>query len=121
MHHICCLEIDRVNILSFHESTVTKFLVVKNNFVIGLEGVLTDCLSDKVEIIVEDISKILIDSVLVVGEFIKAPYKDGEVLMLESSEKKIFILIEWNDFYLRESFIQSYEIKGNKIIKSIIE
>lgn len=76
-----------MNILSFHESTVAKFLTLQNNFVIGLEDVSTDCSSDKVEIVVEDFSKILVDSVPAVEPSLKMPYADGEVLTLELEEK----------------------------------
>jgi len=108
-----------MNILSFHESTVTKFFTKKNNFVIGLEGVLTDSSSNNAELIVENVSKILIDSVPIVGNLLKMPFKDGEVLTLELSEGKVFVLIEWNDFSSGVSFTQSYEVSGNKVKKAI--
>lgn len=109
-----------MNILSFHESTVTKFLTVQNNFVIGLEDVSTDCSSDKVEIVVEDFSKILVDSVPAVEPSLTMPCADGEVLTLELDEEKVFVLVEWNDFSSGTSFTQSYEVNGNKIQTSIL-
>ena len=104
-----------MNILSFHESTVTKFLYDKNNFVIGLEDVSTDCSSDKVEIVVKNLSKMLIDSAPAADSSFKMPCDDGEVLTLELDEKKVFILVEWNDFCSGTSFTQSYEINGDRV------
>ena len=109
-----------MNILSFHESTVTKFLTEQNNFVIGLEDVSTDCSSDKVEIVVEGCSKILVDSVPAVDSSLRMPCADGEVLTLELSEEKVFVLVEWNDFSSGTSFTQSYEVNGSKIQTFII-
>ena len=104
-----------MNILSFHESTVTKFVTEQNDFVIGLEGVSTDCSSDKVEIVVEKFSEILVDSLSPSEDSLKMPYADGEVLTLELSGGTVFALIEWNDFCSGKSFTQSYEVTGNKI------
>lgn len=109
-----------MNILSFHESTVTKFLTNQNNFVIAFENVSTDCSSDKAEIIVENFSKILVDSVHAEYTSLKMPCPDGEVLTLELGKGKFFVLIEWNDFSLGTSFTQSYEVCGSNIKTSII-
>ena len=84
-----------------------------------MEGISTDCSRDKVKIAVQNISRLFIDSVLISNTYLKMPCADGEVLTLEISEKNIFILIEWNNFFLKTSFTQSYRLYGNKIQTSV--
>lgn len=108
-----------MNILSYHESTVVNFFSKDNNFYIELESVSTDCSSSEVKIIIEDLSDIIVDSNFRT-ETLDMPCSDGEVLTLNIDREKVFILIEWNDFMLNNSFTNSYEIYGRKIQTAIV-
>ncbi|MDN3608847.1 hypothetical protein ACFFUP_18640 [Vibrio ostreicida] len=103
-----------MKIISFHESTVVQFYVERNTALLLLEGVTTDSLSDKVQIVIDNFSTFLVDGVVHEDLFFM-PFSDGEVLVLELNDDGYYMLIEWHDFSPHTSFIQEYEFKTGKI------
>ncbi|TMX35213.1 hypothetical protein [Vibrio sp. Hep-1b-8] len=103
--------------VNFHESTVTGFTFEGSEVVLVLEDVNCNDAKADARLVVENVSMVKIDKISSDVITMKAP--DGEVLDLDVSDGKLFVLIEWNDFEESSSFTNSYDISGEKVTLAI--
>lgn len=102
---------------SFPESTVTGFIRVGNS--VRLEMIDVDVEEERRSVVVEvlGVHRIEIDNEVSTSELMAA--EDGEVLTLEKTASSLYVIIEWNTWAPRRSFIHSYRVFGEAVRVSV--
>lgn len=109
---------DVISQFGFHESTVVRFCRYDSTLELTVEDVFVDGKKSQVTLMVSPVSSVMVD-----GERSDAPLmeaSDGEILVLEISENSFSLIVEWNDFSRKKSFIKSYIVHGGKVSVSVI-
>lgn len=101
---------------SFHESTVLSFEVVDCLLRLVLQLETSGAVTKVITIVVEHLDRILVDGKPPEGALMEAP--DGEVFSIAFSDDGFSMLVEWNDFLKRKSFVRFYLITGDNVIIS---
>lgn len=99
--------------ISFHESTITKFLQLDRRIIIELEEVTTNGSKCDFRITCLEVQEIKTDEDIIHEVSMNLP--DGEILTLEIEKTELFMIVEWNDFENKIYFTKSHQIKCKEI------
>lgn len=103
---------------SFHEADVLRFFRIDYSIRLELSGFYLDD-NDPYQAVVEvfGVHRIEIDNEVSTSELMAA--EDGEVLTLEKTASSLYVIIEWNTWSPRRSFIHSYRVFGETVRVSV--
>jgi len=99
--------------ISFHESTVRSFSKEDSSIKLELEDVNYNAEKIKVCVNFTHVQNIIADQSP--QNYVSMECPDGEVLTLEITDREALLIIEWNNFSTKESFIKSYKITADNI------
>lgn len=112
------LKVSEQKQMNFHEASVVRFCKSDEGIELQLDNVLVGGERRRVILNISPVFSMKID-----GEMSSAPLMaadDGEILTLEMSEQAVSLVIEWNDFSNKKSFVRSYQLLGRKVSVLVI-
>lgn len=92
--------------IGFHESSIIGFRSTTDALTLDLEGVLLEGQKQTVSIKLEGLRDLTRDGQRIAAVQMEA--EDGEVLTLELSPNRLYMVCEWNDFRNRKRHTRSY-------------
>ena len=104
---------------SFHEATVVGFARVDARIDLVLDDVLLGGFAHRVAVSVFDVASVAVDGRACDDHLMAAP--DGEVLTLNVLDDGFDLIVEWNVFPTRQSFVRSYRLRGGRVSISLLD